>query len=132
MFDTILKPWQLWWNNTAKEWVKTLLGELIYSKLWAGPKPRFLSKRALKIRDGVKNLKFAKNQNCQLGFKWIYMIAKTLSFKMIPLMWLLLLQGTCYSLVCYCVSLWRNNTLVPPYKRQFLVPVNSFLCTKWT
>ena len=60
-----------------------------------------------------------KNQNCQLGFKWKYMIAKTLSFKMIPLMWPLLLQGTCYSLVYYCVSLWKNNTLVPPLTLVF-------------
>ena len=44
-------------------------------------------------------------------------------------MWPLLLQGTCYSLVYYCVSLWKNNTLVPPYKRQYLVPVALFLRT---
>ena len=44
-------------------------------------------------------------------------------------MWPLLLQGTCYSLVYYCVSLWKNNTLVPPYKRQYLVPV-AFFCVQ--
>ena len=33
-------------------------------------------------------------------------------------MWPLLLQGTCYSLVYYCVSLWKNNTLVPPYNNS--------------
>ena len=45
-------------------------------------------------------------------------------------MWPLLLQGTCYSLVYYCVSLCKNNTLVPPYKRQYLVPVAFFSAYK--
>ena len=35
-------------------------------------------------------------------------------------MWPLLLQGTCYSPVYYYVSLWKNNTLVPPQKSTCL------------
>ena len=70
-----------------------------------------------------------KNQNCQLGFKWRYMIAKTLSFKMIPLMWPLLLQGTCYSLVYYCVSLWKNNTLVPPQIHHTFACMSCYCAT---
>ena len=61
------------------------------------------------------------------------MVAKKICFKMIPLMWPLLLQGepleTRFSSTIIVVFYGEINSLVPPYKRQYLVRVDFSLRT---